>query len=305
MNKLAVSGVNAHMGNTRCACSCKEDDIACLQILFGNGSTLIELRGRSTVRGEAQLLQHIIDKAGAVKTAGRSTAVNIGSTQIFLSLCQNLAAGNTSGGNTGNSGTGRGSAVQCRGTGGNTGGLSAPIELGNIGGSQICVGIFRQLNEIRTDVADLIVVDDFVPAVVQANCLAFAALDTGGHHTMGSGGAGAHIYAGSSDLTVAKLGIFFGGHGQVAFMHVADRQIVMNLIPFPGLADNHNAVIAGGIGKGLGCGVGLGPQAQGGGIDKADAVHNIAGSRCGNGKGACHKSYGQQQGDYSSGNLHT
>ena len=93
MDKFAVSGIDACVGDASAGIAAEEDDIACFQLGFFNGSTLGDLACGCPVRGEADLLEHIVDKAGAVKAAGGSAASHIRTAQILLGFRQNLAAG--------------------------------------------------------------------------------------------------------------------------------------------------------------------------------------------------------------------
>ena len=133
VDELAVSGIDAHMGNAAGICIGKEDNVTGLQLILGNGSALLILVSGGPVGGEAQLLKDIVDETGAVKACRRSAAVNVGGTQIFFCFCQNGITGYI-GRNLAGRTAGSGAAVQGRGTGGDTGGFSAPEELGAVGG---------------------------------------------------------------------------------------------------------------------------------------------------------------------------
>ena len=80
VDKLTVAGVDTHMGDTAGICTVEEHDIAGLQIGLGYIGALVVLVSGGAVGGVAQALQNIIHQAGAVKAAGRGTAVNIGNT---------------------------------------------------------------------------------------------------------------------------------------------------------------------------------------------------------------------------------
>ena len=69
-------------------------------------------------------------------------------------------------------------------------------------------------------------------------------------------------------------------------MHVANLQIVIDLVPLAALADDRYAVIAGGVDKGCGICVGFAAEPQGAGIDKTDAVHGFFCGERGDGHGA-------------------
>lgn len=92
MDKLAVSGVDTHVGNAAGVCIGEEDDVAFLKVGFFHRRTLTVLIGGGAVGGDAHLLKYIIDKAGAVKSIRGSAAAAVGNTQILLCLCQNLTA---------------------------------------------------------------------------------------------------------------------------------------------------------------------------------------------------------------------
>ena len=84
MNKLTVSGVNTHMGQSGVSSVGKEHQVAGLQILLGNGCTLLILGGNRAVGGESKLPEHVVSKTAAVKSAGRGTAADIGAPRYFL-----------------------------------------------------------------------------------------------------------------------------------------------------------------------------------------------------------------------------
>ena len=96
VDKLAVSGVDTHMGNAAGICTGEVYNITGFQIFLGNGSTHVDLVSRSAVRRIAQLLENIVHKSGAVKTSRGSAAVYIGGSQVFLCLCQDLSTGGIS-----------------------------------------------------------------------------------------------------------------------------------------------------------------------------------------------------------------
>ena len=301
MDELAAANVNAYMGNAAGICTGKENDVAGLQAAFFNVSTLIVLIGGGAVGGEAQLLEDVVHETGAVKAAGRSAAVNVGGAQILLSFRHDVGTGGRRSRVSGRCGTdgrrvrrrirrggashGHG-AVQRGGAGGNAGGLAETIEFGAVGRSLIFVGDFCQAQVVAADVADAAIVDDLVPAVVQAEDVAFLAAGSDGHFPVGSGGAGTQVDAASGNLAVAKLGVFTGKYIQVVLMHVANLQIVIDLVPLAALADDRYAVIAGGVDKGCGICVGFAAQPQGACIDKADAVHGFFCGERGDGHGA-------------------
>lgn len=291
MDELAAANVNAHMGNAAGICTGKENDVAGLQAVLVHVGALAVLVGGGAVGGEAQLFQNIVHEAGAVEAAGRSAAVNVGGTQILLGFRNNVGTGG-GGGRTGGGRTRRGGAsrrygaVQRGGAGGDAGGLAETIEFGTVGRCLIFVGNFRQAQIVAADIADAAIVDDLVPAVVQAENVAFLAAGSDGHFSVGSGGAGAQVDAAAGNLAIAKLGVFPGKYLQIVLVHVADLQIVIDLVPLAGFADDRHAVIAGGIDKGRGTYVGFAAKPQGAGSHKSDAVHGFFCGECGDGHGA-------------------
>ena len=70
MDKLTVANVNADMGQTCFICILEEDRITGLQICFGNGGAFGIHGSLRTADINAVGAQNIVDKAGAVKTAG-------------------------------------------------------------------------------------------------------------------------------------------------------------------------------------------------------------------------------------------
>lgn len=167
-------------------------------------------------------------------------------------------------------------AVQRGGAGGDAGGLAETIEFGTVGRCLILVGNFRQAQIVAADIADAAIVYDLVPAVVQAENVAFLAAGSDGHFSVGSGGAGTQVDAAAGNLAIAKLGVFPGKYLQIVLVHVADLQIVIDLVPLAGFADDRHAVIAGGIDQGFaGTCVGFAAKPQGACVKQSRAVHGF------------------------------
>ena len=80
MDKLSVPGINTHMRNAAAGIAAEENHVTGLKIDFCYICTLVILGYRRTVRGKTDLLQNVIHKTGAVKSAGRGTACHIRST---------------------------------------------------------------------------------------------------------------------------------------------------------------------------------------------------------------------------------
>ena len=213
MDKLSVSNVNAHVRDAGLICILEDHNIAGLEVFFGYVSTHSVQIFACAVRGIAQLLQNIVNKAGAVKTAGGCAAGNIGTAQIFLGFCHDCLAGDgyrfccsiTAG-----SVSGRSIALQCRCAGSHAGGLAAPVELGGVGRIPVLVRNLGQIHIIRTDIADLLTVNYLEPALVQADDVNLVILCTHGNLAVGGGRTGAEIYGSAVDFAVDKFCIFLG-----------------------------------------------------------------------------------------------
>ena len=131
VDKLSISGVNAHMGNTTGIGVRKKHDVTRLKIAPGHGSSHFVLIRRSTVGGVAKLLQYIVHKTGAIESAGAGTTVYIGAAKILLGFCQNLTAGCA--GLCGRRTTGAsGCAVQRFRAGSDSGGITQTEKLGAV-----------------------------------------------------------------------------------------------------------------------------------------------------------------------------
>lgn len=301
VDKLSVSGVDTHMGDAAGVCIGEEHDVANFQVTLGNRSALLVLFSGSPVRGEAQLLENIVDKAGAVKAGGRSTAGHIGSAQILLGFCQNLCAGDIDGGRSGAAG----GSVQGSGTGGDAGGFAAAVEPGRLGGISVFVGDLRQIHKVTADVTDGVVVDYLVPAIIQAQNVAFAVLGGNGHAAVRGAGTGTDVDTAAIDFAVAQFGIFTGQNIQVILVHVTFLKIVVDLVPVAVLADDHNAIVFKCLIQDGGAGVGITAQTQIIGIYKSNAIHHIAGCKCRNCKAADKQHERQNQRKESFGKSHS
>ena len=80
MDELTVTDIDAHMGQTGLVCILEEHDVTGLQIGLGNRRALCVHSGLGTADVDAEGTEHIVDKSGAVKTAGISAAPLIGNT---------------------------------------------------------------------------------------------------------------------------------------------------------------------------------------------------------------------------------
>ena len=170
MEEISVARINTYMGDAACAAgACEENQIAFLQVGFFHICTVLILVSGGTVGGVTKLLQNIVNQTGAVKAGRGGTAACVAGTEIFFCLGKDLCTGDLY------SRRRRfsrflllGGSVQCGGTGGNTGGFSKAIESGCVGRFLVFVGEFSQVYKITADVGKLVLVDDLVPAVVQA-----------------------------------------------------------------------------------------------------------------------------------------
>ena len=156
VDELTVADVDANVGDTRFVCILEEHDVAGLQLVFINGSTLLIHGSEGTAGIEAERTGDVVDKAGTVKSVGRSAAPDVGNTQILLcgfddfrAGCSRRSAGSTSG--RGAAGV-SGGTIQCSSAGGNAGGVAAPEEQGRLGG---CFVFIRSLGQVQIVAADV------------------------------------------------------------------------------------------------------------------------------------------------------
>ena len=84
MNKIPVSYIDAYMGDTRGVCILEEYQVAGLQVIFCNIDTMLILGFSGAVEGNAVLLEYILHKPGAIKSAGGASAPHIGHTDVFF-----------------------------------------------------------------------------------------------------------------------------------------------------------------------------------------------------------------------------
>lgn len=70
MDKLTVTDIDAHVGQTGLVCILEEDQITGLEIALGNGCSFGVHGYLRTADIDAVAAQHIVNKSGAVKTAG-------------------------------------------------------------------------------------------------------------------------------------------------------------------------------------------------------------------------------------------
>ena len=299
MEELAVSGVDAHMGNAAGGTGLEEHQIARLQSGLINGRTHAVLIHRGAVGGEAQLLQHIIGISGAVKAAGGSAAGAVGGADVLLGFRQNLRAGYGNGHRAGRAGKGRAAGQ------GSAERFAAPKIFGRIGGIGIFVGNFRQFHKITANIADFFLVKNLEPAFVYTDDVAFFTGIGHSHNAVGCGRTGAQVDALAGDRAIAQLGIFLRVHGKVVREHVAGLKVVVDLIPVALLFQNGDALAANGGVENRGLGVRACAQIQRGCADKTNAVHLSAGSGCVHGDAACRQNNCQRQGENVANDLHT
>ena len=93
VDELTIPGVNTGVGNAAAAGACEQDDVAHLQGSLVHLRSGAGLGGRGAANGNTEGAVNIINKAGAVKAAGGSAAVNIGTSQVALGFGKNLCAG--------------------------------------------------------------------------------------------------------------------------------------------------------------------------------------------------------------------
>ena len=301
MDELTIPGVNTGVGNAAAAGACEQDDVAHLQGSLVHLCSGAGLGGRSAANGNAEGAVNIINKAGAVKAAGGSTAVNIGTSQVALGFGKNLCAGCRAmiGGSDGGT-------EGCTASGNSANGLALAEIFGLAGRSLIFIGDFCQAEEIAADVAGLVVVQHLVPAVVYADDVTFFTLGGGCHPVIGCIGAAAQIHAGAGDHTIAQLCVFGYGNIDIVGAHIANLKIVADLVPAVLAVQHHNALAGVGGGEHLRAGIGGLAQIEAGGIYKSDAVHQtviIGMSLHGKTAGKNHQSRCQCSG--SRGKLHT
>lgn len=165
VDKPTVSDIDADMRDALFVCILEEDKVTGLQVGLLHGCALTVhflLRAADAV---AEGAHDIVDKAGAVKAARRSAAPDIGHAEILLCLVNDLlACGAAAGGRTG-----RGGAAERFCAGLDTGGLAAAVEQGRLRRCLIFVGDFGQIQIVAADIGDVILVNDAVPAVLDAD----------------------------------------------------------------------------------------------------------------------------------------
>ena len=129
MDELTIADIDANMGQASLICILEEYDITGLQIGFGDRFAFGVHRSLRTADIDAVAAKYIVDKTGAVKTAGGSAAPLIGDTKILLCGCDNLVAGGCAGRTIGAAvggatGRGTGGTRQCACANSSTGGLA-------------------------------------------------------------------------------------------------------------------------------------------------------------------------------------
>ena len=138
VEELAVPGVNAHMGNGAAGGQPEEHQIAGYQGGLVHRRTHSILIGRGAVGSKTQLVQDIVHKSRTIKATGGTAPGSIGTADVFLSLRQNLGAGDTCGKGTGRTGNLLGLDRQI------SNGLTAPEILGRLGRCLIFIGDFGE-----------------------------------------------------------------------------------------------------------------------------------------------------------------
>ena len=88
VDKLTVADVDTHVRNTGCGSALEEDQITGTQVGLVDGGTALVHGCTGTGNRDAVDFQDVVNKAGAVKAAGRGTAINIGYAQILLCIFQ-------------------------------------------------------------------------------------------------------------------------------------------------------------------------------------------------------------------------
>ena len=152
VDELPVPGVDAGVGDAAGVGTGEEHDVPGLQIglVHHHAGTVLGLGGAA--HGNAEGAVDIVHKAGAVKAAGGSAAVDIGGAQIFRGLGENLrpsGRAGVAGIHTLTAGDRLGGAADGQGADG----LAAPEILGGVVGCPVFVGNFAQAEIIASYVA--------------------------------------------------------------------------------------------------------------------------------------------------------
>ena len=235
-------------------CILKEHQVAQLEV--GDLVAAGELLRRGTLDGVAQLLEHVLGKAGAIKAAGGGAAPDVGGTQQGIGKVHNLLA--------------HGDHRLYR---------SALAHIG-LGVPRRGLG---ERQQIRADITGLTFILHLVPAAVEADDVGRLTGGEGGQEiAVGAGGA-AEVDRGVFHHAVAQVNVLPLLEGDVLGGHVADLEVVVHQIPAVHLADDDHVVAIGGVGQNLSVGVGLGAQAQSVGFHNADAGFQFNG-----GSAHCH-----------------
>ena len=89
---LVDLGDNAHMADAAAnGAAVEEHQVARLQILARDATAVVNLCAAATVKGDAELLEHITGEARAVEGAGRHGAMTVGHATELEGVTQQLA----------------------------------------------------------------------------------------------------------------------------------------------------------------------------------------------------------------------
>ena len=119
VDELSIAHIDAHMTHLGAAAGLREEDqVTGQQLRLFDTDRIGVLRGRGVGKGNAEMGEYILCKAGAIKTAGACPAVNIFAAEETGGIIDDVLSGPAGGrGRPGGNGTGaRGSG---RGSGGN------------------------------------------------------------------------------------------------------------------------------------------------------------------------------------------
>ena len=126
-----------------------------------------------------------------------------------------------------------------------------------MGGLEVFVGDFCQVQIITADIADGIAVNNLVPTLIDADNIALAALSGSGNTAVTGGGAAAKIYSIGVYCTVSQFCILFGEDIQKVLVHITGFQVVIYFVPFLRFAENNHTFLVVGNCHNTGCGIGL------------------------------------------------
>ena len=157
-------------------------------------------------------------------------------------------------------------------------------------GVLVLIGDLSKIHIVTADIADGTLEDHLVPAGVDADDVSAVAGVGLRNRTVARAGAAADIDPVAGDPAIAKLHIFTAGGAQVVFVHEADLQIVVDLVPVADpLQEYHHFVLACVVQCGGVC-AGAASQPQGGSGDECHAQRFLpAGCRIGGDAGCADK----------------